>query len=1012
MSRYGLFLLICMIGSSLNVFSCDALNAGGTPPFLHQGEHTAKINAADTLTLVADGQANVEIVVMTPAPLLRFAAEELQAFIEKATGVKIDIVRQRTGTIPAIVLGDNLWTRQAAGIDVGTLPRDGFRIRRIADVIYIAGRDDAFADPKRLLVKSVPNFEMGTLFGVYDFLERFLGVRFYFPGDIGTVVPKTDTLRIPMVDIYEVPDFLLRAVSYYGPHWDEKADVKAVRWHNNLARLRWRGETCYIPNCHSMARCGISQRFAETNPEYFALLPNGKRDSDLSLPGHPGQHCFSSKGLENEVYKDAVAFLTGQPPTVRNVTNRSGISVWDGSAFRPGYFNIMPNDGYGPGNYCRCKECWPYLGQNRASELIWGFVCRIAARLKQDGIPGYVTGMVYSGYREVPPFDIPGNVLVQVATMGPWKDKYPEFQAADDQLLIDWTKKIKKKVWTWNYINAYGNKIPSGVPAISTQCIGSYLKRMAPYLFGAHLQSDTDYPLFHYLNYYVIHKVCWRNDTDVDALVAEHHQKMFGPAAGPMGEFFARLEAIWMTELLGEFKSTPLGPTMVKRTDADVWEQVYTDDTLGELEGLFVEAEKLCAADPDSLRRVKWFREHFFGWMLRVKNEYRSKKRELEDLVWQITPAPEEEKISLDGNLDDAAWSEATSVTLVPINGEDPLVKTTVSGLWMPDALYLAYDCRETKIGNLRIPDREPDERDASQDPSVEFFLLPSSDDTTYFRFVVTANGSVGDAKVNFGSGGMKQHDWNWDSSVEAAAVIGETGWTVEIAVPMQQIVADGVKNGDCLVANVGRGRNLVDVETEENQFYSWSPFVRGSFQDTRRFGRIVLVDKPQASTSLVSNGSFEAADKRSPAAGWHFPREPEERELVTIDESTYRDGSRCLRFSDAKTRLLITQYLPPLKPNTRYLLTYFVKLKDVQRRPEVQRYGACANVMVHPADGQNLFLPTVLFKGTMPWTKQGFIFTSGPNAGKGFRSYLRLYLYGTKGTAWFDDVRLRELAD
>jgi len=303
---------------------------------------------------------------------------------------------------------------------------------------------------------------------------------------------------------------------------------------------------------------------------------------------------------------------------------------------------------------------------------------------------------------------------------------------------------------------------------------------------------------------------------------------------------------------------------------------------------------------------------------LKVKDEYRSKKRELEDLVWQITPVPKEKKISLDGNLDDAAWSEAKSVTLVPINGEDPLVKTTVSGLWMPDTLYLACDCRETKIGNLRILDRERDERDASQDPSVEFFLLPSSDDTTYFRFVVTANGSVGDAKVNIGSAGLNQHDWNWNSSVEAAAVIGETGWTAEIAVPMQQIVADGVKTGDRLVANVGRGRNLVDVETEENQFYSWSPFVRGSFQDTRRFGSIVLVDKPQASTSLVSNGSFEAADKRSPAPGWHFPREPEERELVTIDESTYRDGSRCLRLSDAKTRLLITQYLPPLKPGRR----------------------------------------------------------------------------------------------
>ncbi|MDP7133926.1 MAG: hypothetical protein QF437_25740, partial [Planctomycetota bacterium] len=84
---------------------------------------------------------------------------------------------------------------------------------------------------------------------------------------------------------------------------------------------------------------------------------------------------------------------------------------------------------------------------------------------------------------------------------------------------------IGKKIWMWNYINAYGSKIPPGVPAISTKCIASYYKRMAPHMFGAYVQSDTDYALFHYLNYYVIHKLFWNNDTDVDALVNEYQQK-------------------------------------------------------------------------------------------------------------------------------------------------------------------------------------------------------------------------------------------------------------------------------------------------------------------------------------------------------------------------------------------------------------------------------------------------------------------------------------------------------
>ena len=272
------------------------------------------------LTLVENGKANVEIVVMTHAPLVRFAAEELQQFIGRATGVEVAIVSRRSGTIPAIALGDSLWLRQAAGIDVGRMPRDGFRIKRIADVIYIAGRADPYADPKKILGGGAPSNEMGRLFGVYDFLERFVGARFYFAGDIGTVVPKTDTLRVPGMDIIEAPDFVSRKVSYYGPHWDG-SDKVAARSTQNLTRVRWRGETGYVPCCHSMARSGLSERFAVSNPEYFAILPNGKRDSDLSLPGHPGQHCFSSKGLEDEVYQDAVAYLTGQPPTVRRVTN-------------------------------------------------------------------------------------------------------------------------------------------------------------------------------------------------------------------------------------------------------------------------------------------------------------------------------------------------------------------------------------------------------------------------------------------------------------------------------------------------------------------------------------------------------------------------------------------------------------------------------------------------------------------------------------------------------------------
>ena len=42
----------------------------------------------------------------------------------------------------------------------------------------------------RILRRLNPYISKGTYMGVIDFLERFVGVRWYFPGRIGTYVPE------------------------------------------------------------------------------------------------------------------------------------------------------------------------------------------------------------------------------------------------------------------------------------------------------------------------------------------------------------------------------------------------------------------------------------------------------------------------------------------------------------------------------------------------------------------------------------------------------------------------------------------------------------------------------------------------------------------------------------------------------------------------------------------------------------------------------------------------------
>ena len=62
----------------------------------------------ETTTLIADGKSDLEIVAPAEAgEVAKFAGEELQTFLQQATGAKIPLVDKRSGAKYAIILGDN-----------------------------------------------------------------------------------------------------------------------------------------------------------------------------------------------------------------------------------------------------------------------------------------------------------------------------------------------------------------------------------------------------------------------------------------------------------------------------------------------------------------------------------------------------------------------------------------------------------------------------------------------------------------------------------------------------------------------------------------------------------------------------------------------------------------------------------------------------------------------------------------------------------------------------------------
>ena len=274
------------------------------------------VGAKPVLEMVKDGKVNFEIVVPPDAaPTAKFAGKEAAELLGKALGTKLKVSSTPSGKCPAIVIGSPEFAAKL-GADVAKFDRDGFVIKTFPKGVLIVGRDDPQKTERETLA------DHATLFGTYDFLERFAGMRFYLPGDYGTVVPKMKNWSLPAIDIYERPDFYQRLYSDWHGNRGSEFKGNATR----LNRLRHRYQTRNIYYCHALRELNYGTRFGKSHPEYFALGTNGKRIIDTEFTGSGGwdesHFCYSSK-IKDEVIADAISYLKGEPAPVRGIVRRN-----------------------------------------------------------------------------------------------------------------------------------------------------------------------------------------------------------------------------------------------------------------------------------------------------------------------------------------------------------------------------------------------------------------------------------------------------------------------------------------------------------------------------------------------------------------------------------------------------------------------------------------------------------------------------------------------------------------
>lgn len=564
------------------------------------------IAASAGFAIVTAGQpAGVIVTPDQPTATVRYAAQELVYHVEKATGVKLPVQAESAVSAPAtaarIYLGDTQAAR-AAGIAAAQLPAESCVLRAQGRTLFIAGRD-AVDQP---LASTPPfgtfNTSAGTLFGVYEWLERDLGVRWVWPGELGTFVPKAATVTVGPFNETVAPRFFQRNVrpggfktEYPALGFTPKALEDYMREQAVFLRRNRMGRSQAMAYGH--AYTDWWDKYGRDHPEWFQLV-NDKRGP--VKPGDRFSMCVSSPGLQRKIVELWLEKGKGTPESL------------------PAFINIVENDYLAS---CECAACRAWDGPEPADAMkfyapnfkVYGTrftsdryarfalaVQKLAAEHRPDVS---VVGYVYFNYFQAPSSGVKLNPHV-VLGFCPSAGWYP--RAADE----DQWYKDQWKGWqeTGARLFARTNYFLDGysMPFIFARQFAQDFQYQAQHgLAGTDFDSLTGQWSTQGPTLYLLMRLHTRPDAAVDDLLAEYYAA-FGPAAAAVKAYFDHWENYTMDNRQRTMDVFYDRVALRWRSWAKATHRVFPPECFAAGEALLAKAVAAAADDTEAAARVKF----------------------------------------------------------------------------------------------------------------------------------------------------------------------------------------------------------------------------------------------------------------------------------------------------------------------------------------------------------------------------------------------------------------------
>ena len=409
----------------------------------------------------------------------------------------------------------------------------------------------------------------GTMYGVFSFLENEMNCRWYTKDC--TIIPITNSYTFDTLYFHDSPSFTKRNMMYSEIR-DPEFRIHC-RINEKLKTAPFKPESqiggCYgLLAAHTLAFLLPVETFFDTHPEYFALR-NGKRKNGRTQP------CFTNPAVFTICLSELRRIMKERPE-----------------------FDIYEVSTLDNRQHCECEQCKMKINQlGNYTDLVLDFVNRIAAEVEESYPNKKIEFSAYQDLRTPPVTIRPrSNVVVRLADVEICHVHGFEQCTSPDavkyyQDVLNW-RKIANELYVWEYASNFS---AYNIPYPNFYALQDNLKTYKRLGFKGIMEEGDHYTYngeFQALRIYVLSKLLWNPDIDIDLVVNDFLNGYYGPASSYMRGYF---------DLIHSRNKTDDHSTPFAKLDAPYYDSTLISEGLS----IFQKAKEAVKDEPELLRRVE-----------------------------------------------------------------------------------------------------------------------------------------------------------------------------------------------------------------------------------------------------------------------------------------------------------------------------------------------------------------------------------------------------------------------